>query len=299
VPFHTSDTIMRIEELPRRLAIVGGGFVATEFAHIFSALGVEVHLVNRSRVLLSHHDGEISERFTQLARTQWNLHLGVQVDTARQRGEEVVLTLTDGEEVAADLLLVATGRRPNSDGMDLDVAGVEVREDGRIRVDEFGRTTAEGIWSLGDASSPYQLKHVANHEARAVAHNLVHPEDLRSFDHRFVPAAVFTHPQIASVGMTEYEARQAGHDVTVKVQAYGDTAYGWAMEDSTSVAKLVGDASTGQILGAHLMGPHASSLIQPILQAMSFGQPPHEVARGQYWIHPALAEVVENALLGL
>jgi mycothione reductase len=110
---------------------------------------------------------------------------------------------------------------------------------------------------------------------------------------------VFTEPQIATVGLTEAEARDAGHDIVVKVQRYGDTAYGWAMEDEHGIVKLIGDRATGKILGAHLMGYQSSSLIQPIIQAMSLGQTAKEVATGQYWIHPALSEVIENALLGL
>ena len=118
-------------------------------------------------------------------------------------------------------------------------------------------------------------------------------------DHRYVPSAVFTDPQIAMVGLTEEEARAAGYDVSVKVQNYGDTAYGWAMEDQNGIAKVIGDRASGKILGAHMMGYQASSLIQPLIQAMSLGQTAKEVASGQYWIHPALPEVVENALLGL
>ncbi|WP_153397426.1 mycothione reductase [Ornithinicoccus halotolerans] len=299
VPYHTSDTVMRIEDLPDSVVIVGGGFIGAEFAHVFSALGVRVTMLTRGAHLLRQLDGEISERFTALARTQWDVRSGVTVRRVRRAGAEVVVELEGAEPATGDLLLVATGRRPNSDGMGLDAAGVAVREDGRVAVDEYGRTTAEGVWALGDVSAPYQLKHLANHEARVVAHNLAHPERLRRFDHRYVPAAVFTHPQLATVGLTEGQARAAGHDVSVSVQSYGDTAYGWAMEDSTGVAKLVGDRRTGQLLGAHLMGPHASSLIQPLIQAMSFGQRAHDVARGQFWIHPALAEVAENALLGL
>src|SRR5690606_21752154 len=142
---HTSDTVMRIEELPRSMVIVGGGFVATEFAHVFSALGVEVHLVNRSRSLLRHLDGEISERFTQLAGQLWDLHLGTQATAVHGDGTGVRVDLDDGTGVEADLLLVATGRRPNSDGMGLDLAGVEVRaDDHRVAVDEYGRTSADG-----------------------------------------------------------------------------------------------------------------------------------------------------------
>ena len=197
---------------------------------------------------------------------------------------------------------VKVGERGQDFADDLDrVAAVRAAlgPGGRVRVDAYGRTTAEGVWSLGDASSPYQLKHVANHEARQVAHNLVHPDDLRPFDHRHVPSAVFTHPQIAAVGATQRELIESGRRYAVYVQSYGSTAYGWAMEDEAGIVKVLADPDTGELLGAHLMGAHSSSLIQPIVQAMSFGQPAHEVARGQYWIHPALSEVIENALLGL
>jgi mycothione reductase len=201
--------------------------------------------------------------------------------------------------VTGDVLLVATGRVPNTANLGLDVAGIVTHQDGGVTVDAHGRTNVEGVWALGDVSSAHQLKHVANHEARVVAHNLAHSGDLRSFDHRYVPSAVFTSPQIATVGLTEEQLKASGRRYVTKSQAYGDTAYGWAMEDTTGVCKVIADPATGELLGAHLMGPQASNLIQPLIQGMSFGQTAVEVARGQYWIHPALGEVVENALLGL
>ncbi|WP_067438762.1 mycothione reductase [Nocardioides jensenii] len=299
VPFETSDTIMRIDELPRSLTIVGGGFIAAEFAHIFSALGVEVTLVVRGDALVRRTDAEISERFTALATKQWNVHLGRTVAAASYDDRVVTLELDDGSHVVSDLVLVATGRDPNTDRLGLDKTGIELHDDGRVVVDEFGRATVPGVWALGDISSPYQLKHVANHEARAIAHNLAHPDDLRAFDLRFVPSAIFSHPQMAGVGLTETEARAAGHDVVTSVRDYGDTAYGWAMEDTTGICKVVADRATGLLLGAHVMGPDASSLIQPAIQALSFGLPARDMARGQFWIHPAMSEVLENALLGL
>jgi mycothione reductase len=199
---------------------------------------------------------------------------------------------------------VATGRQPNTDVLDARAGGLDVRPDGLLAVDEHQRALSggrpvEGVWALGDISSPYQLKHVANHEMRVVQHNLLHPDDLRAADHRFVPWAVFTDPQIAGVGRTEAQCRDEGLDHVVKVQAYGDVAYGWAMEDTTGFCKILAERGTGKLLGAHVMGPQASTVIQPLIQAMSFGLGAREMATGQYWIHPALPEVVENALLGL
>jgi mycothione reductase len=302
VAYHTSDTVMRISELPEHVVIVGSGFVAAEFAHIFSALGVRVTLVIRGGTLLRHLDDTICERFTRIASRKWELRTHRNVVGAFNRGPGVVLELDDGSKMNADLLLVATGRLSNADLLDAEQAGVDV-ENGRVLVDEYQRTSARGVFALGDVSSPYQLKHVANHEARVVRHNLLCDWDdtasMAVTDHRYVPSAVFTDPQLATVGLTENQAIARGFDLSVAVQNYSQVAYGWAMEDTTGIVKLIAERNSGCLLGAHIMGHQASSIIQPLIQAMSFGLTAPEMARGQYWIHPALPEVVENALLGL
>jgi mycothione reductase len=299
VPFETSDTIMRIDEVPNRIAIMGGGYIGAEFAHVFSALGSEVSLLCKYDRLLPDLDDELSAHFTATVQRQWDVRLNVHLGAAEQRPDGLRLTDVDGSTLDTDLLLVAIGRVPNSDRLDPALGGVEVAAGGRIVVDEYQRTTAEGVWALGDVSSPYQLKHVANHEMRVVAHNLAHPHELRRTDHRFVPSAVFSHPQIATVGRTEQDLRSAAVPYVSYREEYGSTAYGWALEDTTGFCKVLADPVSGQLLGAHLLGPDASSLIQVLIQAMSNGQSVRGLARGQYWIHPALAEVVENALLGV
>ena len=302
VEYHTSDTIMRIAELPEHIVIVGSGFVAAEFAHVFSALGVRVTMVIRGACLLRHCDDTICERFTRIASSKWELRTRRNIVGGENRGSGVTLELDDRCTLDADLLLVATGRVSNADRLDAEQAGVDV-EDGRVVVDEYQRTSARGVFALGDVSSPYLLKHVANHEARVVQHNLLcdwdDPESMAITDHRYVPAAVFTDPPLAAVGLTENQAVAKGLDISVAIQDYGDVAYGWAMEDTTGIVKLIAERGSGRLLGAHIMGYQASSIIQPLIQAMSFGLTAVEMARGQYWIHPALPEVVENALLGL
>jgi mycothione reductase len=291
---------MRIDALPEHVVILGSGYIGVEFAHVFSALGARVTIVGRSSILRGQ-DETVCERFTEIVHRRWDVHLGNEVTHVRGRRDDraLELELADGTSVHGDLLLVATGRRPNGDRLDLDRTGVATHPDGRIVVDDQQRTTASGIFALGDVSSAYQLKHVANHEAKVVAHNLLHPEAPLRSDHRFVPSAIFTDPQIAAVGLTEAGCR-AGHlDYTAAVQEYGDVAYGWAMEDTTGFCKVIAERGSGRILGAHVMGAQASTVIQPLIQAMSFGLGAREMATGQYWIHPALPEVVENALLGL
>lgn len=294
VRYYTNEDIMRLPELPRRMTIIGAGFIACEFAHVFSSLGVEVTQLVRSQRMLRGLDDDIAAAFTSAAASQWTVKLDTEVVSAT---DGISLTLSDGSTLETDVLLVATGRTPNGDQMNLESAGIEMDGE-RIKVDEFGRTTADGVWALGDVSSPYLLKHVANAEMRAVKHNIAHPDDLRPMPHDLVPAAVFTHPQIAYVGLTESEAREK-YDVTVKVQKYGDVAYGWAMEDSEGFAKLIADRATGRLLGAHIIGPQASTLIQQLITVMAFDLDCRDVATKQYWIHPALPELIENALLGL
>jgi mycothione reductase len=301
--FQTSNTIMRLEELPRRLAIIGSGFVAAEFAHVFSSFGVDVTLIARSNELLRHEDADIAERFTQIAQGKYNVRLNHEtIRVARHPDGSVLIGMLnpDGaDELVVDEVLVAVGRVPNSDLLNLEATGVKVDHEGRVVVDEFQQTNVEGIYALGDVTNPHQLKHVANHEARVVKHNLLNPADRIKADHRFVPHAVFSSPQIAGVGLTEQEARDRGIPYVVGIQQYADIAYGWAMEDTTGFAKVLADPETAQIIGFHIIGPQASSVIQPVVQAMSFGLDAYSMAREQYWIHPAMSELIENALLKL
>lgn len=303
----TSDTIMRIEALPRSLAILGSGVVAAEFAHIFSALGVDVTIIARSDVLLRAEDEDVAATYTRVTSQLCTVVTGFQATAARRDAAGVTLTGTvDGTErsINAEELLVATGRRPNSDLLDVQRAGIGL-DGARVRTDAYQRVldgqgrVIEGLWAFGDLSSPHQLKHVANHEQRTMRHNVLHPEDLRRSDTMPVPHGIFGEPQVAGVGLTEQEARAQGLDIRVARQDYGGIAFGWALEDTTSFAKLIVEAGSGRILGCHIIGPEATVLIQLIVQAMSLGQTPADLARTQYWIHPALTELIENLLLQL
>ena len=305
VPYETSGTIMRIPAQPRSLVIIGGGYIGAELAHVFASFGTHVTIVARTPTMLPRSDRQVAERFTELLGRRVEIHTGTTVRRVWRgpSGYGVVLSTRSEAgtelEIEADMLLVATGRVPNADTLALEATGVEVDDSGRVVVDAQQRATAPDFFALGDVSSAYQLKHVANHEARVVRHNLLNPDALVDADHRFVPHAVFSDPQVAAVGLTEEQATDQGLDFAVGVRDYGGTAYGWAMGDEDHYVKVIAERTTGRLLGAHLIGPQASSLIQPLIQAMSFGIPAHDVARGQYWIHPAMVEVVENALLAL
>lgn len=302
VPFHTSDTIMRIDDAPASLAVIGGGFIAAEFGHVFDAFGSEVTIIQRGPRLLMAEDEQVSERFTELASRRHRVLLGATVASVVRHagGVEVNLTCPEGDQVVqAEMLLVCTGRRPNSDRLDAAAGGLELDEHGHIVTDDSYRTSVPGVWALGDVVNHFQLKHMANAESRVVRHNLLHPDDLQVLPQKIAPHAVFTSPQIASVGLTEQEARRRGVEYVVSVRDYADTAYGWALEDTTSFVKVLADPRDRKILGAHIIGPQAATLIQPLIQAMALGQTADQVGRDVLYIHPALTEAVEQALLEL
>jgi mycothione reductase len=304
VPFQTSDTIMRIDELPEHLIVYGAGYIAAELAHVFGAFGVRVTVIARSATMLTFEDDDIRLRFTEVYRRRpgFEVLTSTQVLAARNAGDGVELDVSvDGAHrtISGDMLLVATGRTPNTDELDVAAAGVDVDTLGFVTVDEHLRTTAPGVWALGDICNHQMLKHLANADARVVAHNVVATGDLHRVDRRFVPHAVFGFPQVASVGATERALSAADVPISVALQPYGSAAYGWAMEDTESLCKLIAHRETRQLLGAHIVGPQASTLLQQLVQGMQFGLTVEEMARGQYYIHPALNEVVEQALLAL
>ncbi len=296
VAYQTSDSIMRLESLPKRLGILGGGFIAVELGHVFSSYGSEVTIFNRSGALLRKQDTEISERFTDLFGRRVDLELNATLSEVRPSEGGAIVT-SDGKDHEFDELLVATGRRPNSDLLATDAAGLKLTDDGRVLTDASMRTSVDGIWATGDLTNSFQLKHLANAETKVAFWNIANPEDQRQTDYATVPHAVFSNPQVASVGLTEQEATASGLDYVVGRRDYGGTAYGWALEDTESFAKVLIDRHTKKLLGGHIIGPQAATLIQPIIQAMHFGQSADKLAQDVFYIHPALTEVVENALL--
>ncbi len=300
---HTSDSVMRLEEFPKRLGVLGGGFIAVEMGHVFSAYGAELHMFNRGEVLLRAEDAEIAERFTEVfgSHSRVNLHLGTVPERVEELDDGTIAIHHGGDVTVVDELLLALGRRPNSDLLGLEQTSVDVHADGRIVVDEHFATTEPGIWAVGDVSNSFQLKHLANAEAKAafanIAADAAGEPQTQVVDTRAVPHAVFSDPQVATVGLTEAQAAAAGLDVVVGKRDYAGTAYGWAMEDTSSFAKVIVERGTKRIVGAHIIGTQAASLIQPLIQAMQFDQPADAVADDVFYIHPALTEVVENALL--
>ncbi len=302
VPFLTSDTVMRLDSPPDSMAILGGGYIAAEMSHIFGSLGTAVTIIGRAGHLLSRHDADIRARFTELCSERFDLRLNASVQRVSAAGGGIrvdLMTPSGAQVVEADALLVAAGRQPNSDRLDVAAAGIEVDVHGHVRADETYATSVPGIWAFGDLANHFQLKHMANAEARLVWHNVAHPDRPRAAKFSVVPAAVFADPQVASAGATEQDLQARGSRYVSATHPYSHTAYGWAIEDTTGFVKILADPDSGLLLGAHIIGPDASILIQPLIQAICLRNTVAQVATGVLYIHPALTEVVEQALLKL
>ena len=299
VPYRTSDDVMRLDTLPQHLVVLGGGFIAVEMAHIFDGLGSRVTIVHRGDQLLRGTDDDIRQRLTATYTERMDVQLNTSIERAEFLNGVHRLIFSDGSTIEGDQLLVATGRIPNADLADVAAGGIGVNEHGYVITDERLRTTAEKVWALGDVTNPMQLKHTANDEARLVARQLIDDADHTTIDRRFVPHAIFGHPQIASVGPTEAELLAAARPYIVAVRDYSETAYGWAMEDESGFAKVLADPETRELLGAHIIGPQAPTLVQLLVQGMAAGLTVDDMARNQLWIHPAMPELVEQALLAL
>ena len=298
IAYHTSDSIMHLATQPFSLLIVGGGYIGAEMAHFFGSLGTRVTITDHGEALIKRQDDDIARAFTRVYERRFDVLLRTRVRSVSPENGHIVVRLeVDGRPrtIRVDTVLVASGRRPNSDRLNVAAAGIEVDAHGRVITDDGMETNVPGIFALGDLASRHPLKHIANAEARAISEHLVGGAK-EAVEYDGVPNAVFGSPQVASVGLTERDARREARPHLTAYRRYADTAYGWAMEDSESFVKLIADPDSRLLLGAHIMGAHASLLIQPLVQGMKYGQTIDEMARTIY-IHPALTEVVEQALL--
>ncbi|MGI0087738.1 MAG: dihydrolipoyl dehydrogenase family protein [Nitrosotalea sp.] len=297
--FITSDEALRLKKQPRVLTILGGGYIATELAHFFGALGTKVNIVQRRDALLPKEDEEISQKFTEVFARKYGVYTGYQtIEVFKKDGKYHLIAKNKEEksiELVSDELLVAVGRIPNTDTLDLEKTGVKVNEKGYIITDEYLETTAKGIFALGDAVGKYQFKHSANHEAQYAYTNIVRPEHRVPVDYTAMPHAIFSSPQVAGVGLTEQELKKNGMDYQKSVYSYIDTAMGEALEDKDGFVKFLVERETRKILGCHIIGTDASILIHEVLVPMRSGEGTIDSITQTITIHPSLSEVVARA----
>ncbi|MBN2199914.1 MAG: FAD-dependent oxidoreductase [Candidatus Aminicenantes bacterium] len=263
------------------LILIGGGIVAAEFAHIFSALGTKVTIVEMLPRLLAAEEPEVSALVERVFREDISVRLNSKALSVREEQGKKIVVVADTRtgalsEAAADALLVAVGRKSNADLLRLEKTGVELTPQGWIKTDAFLETTRPNIWAIGDALGGFQFRHKANADADVVIHNLFAPDKPKiRADNSAVPWAVFTHPQVGHVGLTESQALETGLNVLTAVFHYSDVAKGFALGfekggPDDGFFKLVAEDS-GRILGAHVVGPQAALLVQPFVYLMNSG----------------------------
>ena len=296
IEYLTSRDALYRREPPDSLVILGGGYVAVELGYVFETVGTDVSIVEMRDSLLPREDPDIAEAFTDIAAERHEIHTGHRVTAVEAAGDgHVVHAETDaGEQVTVEgsEVLVAVGRRPNSDTLNLDAAGVDVDENGFIETDEYLETSADNVWAQGDIAGNALFKHSGDHETRHTVANVVH-EERRPLDLSAMPHAIFTEPQIAGVGATEDELDERGAAYRVGRAAYADSAMGRAKKLDHGFVKVLA-APDGELLGAHALGYEASTLLHEAVLAMRAGLNVETVADTIH-AHPTLSKVVEAA----
>jgi glutathione reductase (NADPH) len=286
----TSNEAFHLERLPRRALVVGGGYIALEFASIFHGLGVQTTLSYRGKRLLRGFDAELGERIAEEMKAKGlNLHFGGEpIAIARRQNGELEVAYSDGPHQETDLVLFATGRKPNSANLGLEAAGVKLADDGAIVVDKHSTTSVDSIHAIGDVTNRVNLTPVATAEAMWLARTLFGGEPT-AVDHENVPTAVFANPNLATVGVSEEKARERYGAVDIYKASFRALKLTVTDKHERTFMKLVVDRATQRVVGAHMIGPDAGEVIQGVAIAVKMG-----ATKAQFdatiGIHPTVAE---------
>ena len=296
INYLTSTSAMEIKELPGSLLVIGGGIIALEFSQLFARLGVEVTMVQRGDRLAKNLEPEMSDKIRNVLEAEGvNIKTNIDINSvASEEGSVYVVSETDNGPVrySADQILVATGRAPNTDMLGLEKAGVETDKRGYIVVDENFKTSAEGTWAIGDVIGGMMFTHKAWHDALLLSRHILKNKEIVS-KNRLIPFAVFTEPEISSVGMGEAAAVEAGYKTKIQRFPFSSSARAMAVEKPDGFIKLVLDSNNGKILGAHFIGPEAGELIHELIAVMRFGAAVYDL-QDMMHVHPTLTEAINN-----
>lgn len=299
----TNETVLDLKECPKSIIIVGGGYIAAEYGHFFAAMGCRVTIFQRGSRLVEKEEPAVSTLLEKLMGRRMDVHTRAEVISVAAESEDnykVTVKHTETgetEQYTAQKVMVAAGRVSNADLLEVNKSGVETDEKGYIVVDDFQETTCKNIYALGDALGRGMFRHAANHAAVAAWQNAMLGRNIR-MDFRHVPHAVFSYPQIAGVGLTQAAAEEQYDDILVGTQYYKDITKGEALGEEHGFAKVVVLKETGMILGCHIIGPHASILIQEVVNVMVNTGTAAAVLKAMH-IHPALSELIQDAMANL
>jgi len=286
----TSDDAFYLESLPEHIVIIGGGYIAVEFAGIFNGLGVDTHLIYRDSLFLRGFDEGI-RRFIANEMTQKgiNLHFGIDVTEISESKDKKIISLSKGENILTDTVFFATGRRPKTSTLNLEGIGIEIGANAEVLVNAQYQTNIENVYALGDVIDKFQLTPVAIAEAMIVSDNLFGQQQARSLNYSNIPTAIFTQPNIGTVGPTEEEARKTISDLKVFESEFRPLKYTLTETNERSLMKLLVDNSNDKVIAAHMVGPDAGEIIQGISVAIMAGAT-KDIFDSTVGIHPTAAE---------
>ena len=297
VDFITSDEALRLKKLPKSMTILGGGYIAAELAHFYGSLGTKINIIQRGKYLIPNEDEEISKKFTEIFSAKYDVFTESDAIKAEKKDKKFIVSLKNKnsiKKIISDQLLVATGRISNSDLLDVKKTDVETDDKGFIKTNEYLETSAKNIWALGDIAGKFLFKHSANLESQYVYSNAILNKRVK-VDYSAMSHAIFSSPQIAGVGLREQDLKERKMDYAIGRYRYINSGMGIALQDEDGFVKIFADRKTRKILGCHILGTDASTLIHEVLIAMRNGLTADAIQNTVH-IHPALSEVVQRAV---
>tara|TARA_B100000029_G_scaffold41874_1_gene38929 strand:+ start:5404 stop:6804 length:1401 start_codon:yes stop_codon:yes gene_type:complete len=297
----SSTGALKIEQVPKKMVVVGGGYIGLEMGSVWSRLGAEVHVVEFLENITPGMDLEISQEFMKILKKQGiNFHMQHKVQTIKKKKSGAIVTTIDKEgkknDFDCDVVLVSVGRKPNTNGLNLKDIGIELDEKKRIKIDKNFKTNQNNIYAIGDVIVGPMLAHKAEDEGIAVAENIAGQSG--HVNYNTIPGVVYTTPEVASIGKTEEQLKEMEIDYKTGKFSFMANSRAKAINNAEGFVKILADAKTDKVLGAHLIGPHAGELIAEIGVAMEFGASSEDIARTCH-AHPTFSEAVKEAALSV
>jgi dihydrolipoamide dehydrogenase len=297
----SSTGALKIEQVPKKMVVVGGGYIGLEMGSVWSRLGAEVHVVEFLDHITPGMDKEISQEFMKILKKQGiKFHMQHKVEKIQKKNESAVVSTVDkdgnNKDFDCDVVLISVGRKPNTDGLNIEAAGIELDKKQRIKTDKNFKTNQNNIFAIGDVIAGPMLAHKAEDEGIAVAENIAGQSGHVNYD--TIPGVVYTTPEVASIGKTEEQLKEKNIDYKIGKFSFMANSRAKAIDDAEGFVKILADAKTDKVLGAHLIGPHAGELIAEIGVAMEFGASSEDIARTCH-AHPTFSEAVKEAALSV